>query len=248
MKEFNIMMDVDLSLEAVSASKPRVFGLDIPKDKRVLQACLKANSKSSALTQYHARVKSGLIVPKSARTALNKNIEKIKKALDSNTNMQTNKAIFCDFNGVLDEFGKESTESNLKFKLPKLACPDKIVRLVNLAIKHNAKMVFISEHRKFGIGLKVIIGRCLLHNSTEEHKKFYNDNKRKISELTQVRSTPVRSSRSQEIKEYILDEGITHCVVFEDNHPILPELNPVMTEWNIGLLDKHIEKADKFLS
>lgn len=245
MKAFNIWMAINGSLEAVKAPKAAFADKTPPLGFTVLQASLKASTKSAAIKQYLARVESGLITPKPPKAPSRKNVV---KALDYNFDKPVNKVMFVDFNGVLDDIEKESNDSNLKFKLPKIACPEKIIRLVKLALKHDAKMVFISEHRKFNVGLKVIIGRCLLHSGNEEHANFYNENKLKISELTRVRATPVLNSRSQEVREYILDEAVTHCVVFEDSHPIDEELNLVRIQWSEGLQDRHIEEADKLLA
>lgn len=161
---------------------------------------------------------------------------------------EVNKAIFCDFNGVLDDQKRTSNSSSLAFRLPEIACPDKVYRLAKLAVKHNAKLVLTSLHRLHGGSLDCIIYRSLENSNNPEHKAFIKENDDLLGDLTMVCPTPDFGDRSLEVLQSIRDEEFTHYVVFEDEHFIDPKLNPIMTEWSVGLQDEHIEKADAILS
>lgn len=200
---------------------------------------LKAVSKQDAENQLKVQIASGLLS--------HDPIENIKMQGD----IETKKAIYCDFNGVLDDREKDAKVSMNEpetFRLAMVSCPHKIYKVTKLALEQNADLIMTSLWRTFHMDYNIVIARCLLHSGIEEYVNFYNENEDKIAELTVMKVTPVSESRSKEIMTHILKNGYTHYVVFEDDHHIHESLNPIMTNWNIGLLDKHIEEARDILN
>lgn len=150
---------------------------------------------------------------------------------------------FVDFNGVLNGIGREADDVNPKFAIPKLACPEKIKLLVEFALKHDVKLVFISEHRT-RVSLKVIIGRCLLHCGYEGFKEFHDENRIKIRELCNAPHTDKLGSRNEEIAAYVKKYDIQHMVTFEDHHPIDNTYGIIRINSRYGLLPHHIMEAE----
>ena len=199
-----------------------------------------ASTSSAAIQQAKKRIESGLFVLPLQLPSLDINKHLAGQSI-------TKKAIYCDFNGVLDDPDKESTESHPCFKYPQEACPHKVMKLVKLALKHDAKLVLTSLLRDYGLDMYSIIGRCLAHSGIEEYESFIQDNIDAISELCFIHPTDQGDSRSDEIAEHIIENKFTHFVVFEDTHQISEKLNPVMCDPFIGLTDELINIADKHL-
>lgn len=160
----------------------------------------------------------------------------------------TKKAIYCDYHGVLNDPNKKSNESHLCFKIPQEACPDKIMLLLNLAIKHDAKLVLTSLLRNHGLDMYTIIGRCLSNSENEKHRDFIKNNLNKIIDLCMIAPTDDIHHRSDEIKEHIKEYGFTHYVVFEDEHDIDKSLNPIMCSPSEGLTKKEVSVAEGVLN
>lgn len=158
------------------------------------------------------------------------------------------KAIYCDFNGVLDDRNKTSNSSEISFQLPELACENKVYMLAKLAVKHNAYLVFTSLHRNYGGSLYVIIFRTLRNSENKEHQEFLEENSSTLKKLCRVSSTDDLGKRTDEILIHVISHKYSHFVVFEDDHFIQDILNPIMTDYHYGLTQQHIDDADKILS
>lgn len=238
MKSFIIFMDKAGTLSAQRSGKSTSGLIEV--------TTLKAASKIEALRIAKARIQSGMITLPPSANQDNDN-DTLRSALIPD-NPSTNKAIFCDFNGVLNDINRYSEESNPSFSLSKEACPHKIMRLVKLALKHDAKIIMTSLWRRYGIDYSVVIGRCLLHCEITEYRKFYSKNEKDILRLTRVPPTDILENRDLEIADSIINHLYTHFVVFEDEHTIREAFNVIMTNPIEGLQDEHIEKADAFLT
>lgn len=232
MNKFDIYLD---NYGIVNASKAE-------KNRRNVLATLTALTPKKALEMAHIRIQNGLIVvPKTAKKQNNllgdRNV----------TEMPEKKAIFCDFNGVLNDYSKTSNESNPAFRLPQESCPHKIMLLVKLAIKHNADVIMTSLWKRDLDNYYPVVGRCLLNCGIDEYASYFNENKAVIRKLFCTSATYNSSSRRQEVMEYILANEYTHFVVFEDEHYIGEDLNAIMTDSFKGLAKEHITKADQLL-
>lgn len=215
---------------------------------------LNGSTKKNVLMQVKTRVQSGILkVPKHRENVLfsEKEKENTRPSLPTSQTHEIKKRIYCDFNGVLDDREREQNvprNERPAFRLPKVSCPHKIFRLIKLALKHDAKIIMTSLHRHDVGSYAAIIPRCLANCEIEEYVQFYEENKSEIKRLTRTRSTPTINERTDEVRMHIIENECTHFVVFEDDHPIDSDLNPVMTDWYTGLEDSHIERADKILS
>ena len=212
---------------------------------------LSAPSTTAAVTRFKAQLKNGSLDANQLTDATNQAIAKEMKqsaGFAEAAEVGDNKAIYCDFNGVLDDRDKNLScnEWNAGFRLPKVVDVDRLYEVAKLAVKHNAKLVMISEWRKDGVTYYTVIGRALRNSDNEEHQAFLNENRRKLRELCSDVTT-VSRNRDTEIKQHIEFEEITNCVVLEDEHPISAELNPIMVH-HPGLNMSHIERADAVLS
>lgn len=208
---------------------------------------LTSSTAKAVLIQANTRVQSGLIkFPKtSAFSPEDIKIDPPKELVKVDA---IKKCIYCDVNGVLDDIEKEfNYHESPVFSVPKVACPHKIMKLVKLALKHQAYLIMISLWRKH-IDFNCLIGRCLLNCGIQEYIDFYMTNEDAIDELCMVASTEDFGKRTDEVRHHINQHHYSHFVVFEDSHPIDTDLNPIRTQSIIGLLDEHIDKADKILS
>jgi hypothetical protein len=239
MKKFHITQDAFGTISAIKEQKHN----GVPENTII---SIKAASSKKALESFNFRVENGSIeIPKIEK----RNPIKEAKWYIPEPDANVIKTIFCDFNGVIDDFSNNADVRHLEpyDKLPILACPHKMMKVVKLAMKHSAPIVMTSLWRLEDIAFSDIIGRCFEHAKIQDYIDFYEENKDQILRLS-FYTTGRGSSRSFEIKEYIMDHDITHCVVFEDDHHIDDCLNPIMTNSSIGLLDEHIEAADKILT
>ncbi|WP_318493365.1 HAD domain-containing protein [Photobacterium leiognathi] len=158
------------------------------------------------------------------------------------------KVVFCDFNGVLDD-NKSNLECNEwcpSFRLPLVVDEWRLFEVTRLAVNHNARLVMTSEWRKSGVNFYNILKRIQRKTTNDTYKKFFTDNRKLIRDLCSD-ATDVLSSRDEEIKKYVRDNSITLCVVFEDDHPISEELNPIVVTYP-GLNSTDIERAEVILS
>lgn len=216
-------------------------------DNSVYIKTIISSTKSTASKQVQTQIKSGLIkYPEMKQTPVS--FENNNDNLLEKNDWPIKKAIFTDYNGVLDDPDVKSNERDLCFKLPQEADPHKIYMLAQLAVKHDAYLVFTSENRLYGGDLYSTVFRCLLHCGIEKYVQFIDDNEDKLQKLLMANHTPVSSNRSSEIREEIKRSKYTHYVVFEDYHSIDKELNPFMTNPLVGLTEEHIQQADLVLS
>jgi hypothetical protein len=243
MPKFDIWSSPGKRLTAIKVKRDNTSKID----GSIYLATLISSTKSSALTQANTRVQSGLIKFPKSDDFSSGDIKKssIKELIKPDV---MKKGIYCDFNGVLDDIDKDSNEHSASFRVPKLACPHKIMKVTKLALKHNADLIMTSEWRKQGITYYCVIARCLLNCGIQEYVDFYNENQDAITELCMVSPTDDFSERTNEIRYHINECGYSHFVVFEDSHFIEKDLNPIITQWSVGLLDEHIERADIILS
>jgi hypothetical protein len=210
-------------------------------------ATLKASSKSSAIKTARIQIKNNLIKePSNSRRKVNTPELKLQINLDR-ASKAPKKAIFCDFNGVLDN-GSRSDECNINDKLAKETCPHKAFKLLTLAAKHDALIVMTSQHRILDAGYYRILKKSLKQSGIKEYVDFIDNNRHQIRKLCNTHPTGRGSSRRNEIIEYIDFEAFTHFVVFEDEHHIGEDLNAIMTNKHIGLTDSHIKKAGMILN
>jgi len=208
------------------------------------------STKAAALKQAEIQFSSGLIkVPVSVLKE--KYVE--KKGLPTTTDFEQKNVIYCDFNGVVDDYELSlnmpfDNNEDDSFRIAKLACPHKIYKLTKLAIETNSEIVITSMWRIYGIEFDLIIHRCLKNCGIKEYVDYYNENEDLIMDLSSVCPTENSGKRTDEIRNHIMHFSYTNFVVFEDEHEIDLDLNPIMTETRIGLLDEHIERAYKVLS
>lgn len=205
------------------------------------------STKLSAQKQAEIQFKSGLIKLPSVKKV--STLEKVEE-MPTAEHFEEKKAIYCDFNGVVDDFEKHMKSNQNEsdaFRVPKMACPHKIYKLTKLALDTNSDIVITSLWRKFGIYFDLIIYRCLMNCEIPEYVEFYKENEDKIEDLTTVCPTEELDARTDEIRKHIKDFKYTTFVVFEDDHFIDEDLNPIMTNMMEGLTDLHIEKAYKIL-
>lgn len=237
MKPFNIINN-NGKLEAIK-SKSSFSGVIIAK--------INALSAKKALEIVNIRIKNGsLILPVGALKA------KEKKASFSFSLMEqdrpTQKAIFCDFNGVLDNQIYDDNSSNLNLKLANMSSPEKVIKLLRLAIDENAKIIMTSLWRLEICNYKKIFQLCLTNSENPEHREFYENNEVDIKRLCRTCSTGQSSSRRNEIFESVHSHEFTHIVVFEDEHKIGEDLHEVMVSSWEGLTDEHVSRAKELLS
>lgn len=210
-------------------------------------------NSSAALKRFKTLIKSGQINLEQCLNEARSKDTAIKREdasfSDPNTT-ELRKAIYCDFNGVLDDFelGRNCNEWDVDFRLPKIVHIDRLISVVKLAIKHNAQLVISSDWRKHGIVYYNVLKRAIHLRGTEEQAEWLKENRKTIRELCcDSTGTSKNDDRDLEIREHIRDNKITHCVVFEDDRFISEALNPVMV-YHPGLSDEHIELADKILA
>jgi hypothetical protein len=250
MAQFDVLMKKKIIVSKVTTPQESKI------EGAIYLATITSSTKAMALKQANANFESGIIkLPKiePIQDVLKREKEKSEKEFKKITKPSIeSKVIYCDFNGVLDDReldDKVPRNQSDAFRLPNITCPHKVIRLLKLAIKHNAKIVTISEHRKYGFSTyDCIFIRCLLNCGIQEYIDFFNDNEDIIDELIATSSTKVLNNRSDEVRTHIKEYKHSHYVVFEDSHPIDSDLNLIEVDWAIGLLDKHIEEADLILS
>jgi len=182
---------------------------------------------------------------KNTQIKLEKEEKKIKKP------EVEKKAIYCDFNGVLDdkELEKKCTQHSGSFRLPAITCPHRVMKVAKLALKHNADIIMISLYRLHGFSnYDVIFNRCIRNCGIEEYIQFFKDNEDELDRLIATEPTLDLYNRSNEVRRHIKMNQYSHFVVFEDEHHIDEDLNLIRINWSVGLQDKHIEMADEILS
>lgn len=207
------------------------------------------STKISALKQAKMQFNSGLIKLKSDIKEIKTTKEEINKMPTTKTH-KTKKAIFCDFNGVLNDEELEKTvqfDESPCFMLPKIACPHKIFKLTKLAVDNNAEIVMTSMWRTQNVDYFGIIYRCINDSNIKEYIDYVEEHEELIQDLTLVMPTEDTGKRTDEIRNSILENEYTHYIVFEDEHYIEEDLNPIITNTRIGLLDEHVEKAYQLL-
>ncbi|MDK9789827.1 HAD domain-containing protein [Vibrio sp. D431a] len=174
------------------------------------------------------------------------------------THTEKNVGIFVDINGVLDDYSgwtklmampNQNSMSDLE-RLGVVVSADKLAKLASLALKYNASLICTSEWRIRGITISDLIGELADPVGTESEAYLYKlIADRDILEFTY--KTPYertcKTSRSDEIFEYIESEKISHCLVLEDSHPIPKSLNPVFTSEHNGLTSSHFSKIEGLL-
>jgi hypothetical protein len=248
MSKFDVWINGD-NLQAEKVKAPR----DSNVHGWVYLTTLNGSTKKNILAQVKTRLQSGLLkIPKQRENVLFSSPKKdaSQSALPTSKTHEVKKRIYCDFNGVLDDREREekvSRNDRPAFRLPKVSCPHKIFRLIKLAVKHDAKIIMTSLHRQSVGSYAAIIPRCLVNCEIDEYIKFYEENKSKIKKLTRTSPTPVIGKRTDEVRLHVIENECTHFVVFEDDHPIDSDLNPVMIDWCTGLEASHIELADLIL-
>lgn len=214
------------------------------------------SKKAAKGMEFIGRLKS--TTPKAATMAAKTRLSSGIISLPSTGELSPSFAIFCDINGVLDDFsswGKllarpdEGQLTDLA-RLRVLVSADKLERLVKLAIKYNAIIVCTSEWRKRGINIYDLVRSVLGKDGTEEQQEFVHFNRSALfyhtSEATPY-SRDYSDSRSDEIIEYVLENKITHCTVLEDSHKIPEVLNPIMVSEHNGIGDGHFERLESML-
>lgn len=214
------------------------------------------STKVNALTQAKAKIKSGqlkMVADEIREIAKNREIkiETAKQLLANPETCEHKKAIYSDVNGVLDDREREAKadiRESSAFYVPAIVCPHKIFKLMNLAIKHQADLVMISDWRLSGLDFYPVVARSLLNSEIPEYVSFVNENMDDIMDLCNVIPTSDLGKRTDEVRKHAIDYGYTHFVVLEDSHEIEEDLNPIMVNWMTGLQDEHIEKADALLS
>lgn len=212
---------------------------------------INSSTKAMALKQIEGEIKSGSLFKKSKKNTPKKESISKKEELIIVKPDTISKAIYCDFNGVLDDKELENTvtERNDFFRLPAITCPHKVMKVMQLAIKHNAKIICISMYRNYGFeSYELIFNRCIANCGIQKYIDFFEENEDIIEELLFTKCTDTDISRNIEVKKHIIENKYSHFVVFEDEHHIDQELNLIRTSWSTGLLDEHIEKADTILS
>lgn len=206
---------------------------------------INATSKGAALKQAKIKINSGLLKMIVSSTPTKTNLMTKDKSQEEKT------VIYCDYNGVLDDRDKDNLyfSSNKAVEMAKKACPHKMYILAKLAIKHNAYIALTSMLRRYGGDIFTAIYKSLKMSEIQEYIDFAKENKMTLRKLCFIDSTPhLNEDRDLEIKTHISNNNVTKFVVFEDSEFISEELNPVMTQWSVGLLQEHINQADKILS
>lgn len=202
------------------------------------------STKVNALTQAKAKVKSGLLKVQEEKTTKTSMVKEV-------ADRPVKKAIYCDFNGVVDDREREANAENTihhpAFYLPEIACPHKIFKLIKLAVDNQADLILTSMWRLQGMEWYIIVARCLKNSGIKEYEDYLEENIEDIQDLCGVAPTESLTSRTEEIQNHVDYFNYTHFVVFEDDHFIAQELNPIMVNWSVGLLDEHIEKAYEIL-
>lgn len=213
------------------------------------------STKVNALTQAKAKVKQGefkRVAQEIRKMAQESNIKvETEKQLKSSEEVaEIKKAIYSDFNGVLDDPAKNETadiRESPVFYVPQVACPHKVYKLAKLAIKHQADLVLISDWRLSGLDFYVIVSRTLLNSGIPEYEKFVRENMDDIMDLCNVYPTSDMGNRTDEVRHHAIENEYTHFVVFEDYHFIESDLNPIMVNSQVGLTDEDLEKAELIL-
>lgn len=210
------------------------------------------STKASALKQIKTQISSGMLKLKNPNdksiVLYDKKTE--EKALPVEGEAPIKKAIYCDFNGVLDDHEKEKDvdfREAVLFRLPKISCPHKVFRLIKLALDTDSSIIMTSLWRLHGGDYYSIIRYSLLNSGIEEYSSFYTENRRKIRSLARECPTEDMGERTDEIRYHIQENKYTHFVVFEDDHFIEPDLNPIMVNTHKGLQDEHIDRAYEIL-
>lgn len=163
-------------------------------------------------------------------------------------------AIFCDYNGVLDNF--ENTRK-IEIEKPELERGDfyflratvitsHVYRIAKLALEYNAMVVATSEFRKDGVDFYRLIRSTVAQNGTDEQKQYIQDNRDKLRELC-FDITGVGRSRNEEISDYVTKNDITHCVVLEDDHDIDDLYNRIWVSGYHGMSEKNFEQLEEYL-
>jgi hypothetical protein len=209
-------------------------------------ASITSSTKAMALKQAQSSFNSGII--KLPKPPVIKKKEPKKESKKIEKPQEIKKSIYCDFNGVLNDEDKHSNSDYACFTLIETSCPHKVYKLAKLALKHSAEIVMISEWRKQHITYDEVFYRVLKNSGIKEYIDFIEENDDELSDLTCVNPTEDFGQRTDEVRKHIKLSEYSHWVVFEDTHPIDSDLNLIKTQWGVGLLDEHIERADLILS
>ena len=161
---------------------------------------------------------------------------------------EINKVIYCDFNGVLDDFQRslDCNESNNLRRLRNTVDLDRLYKLAKLSVDTGAKVVITSLWRKYSISFSDVFHFLRGHEDPDVWE-FYKSNREHLM-IHCDDSTYDLDCRTDEIALHVKENNVTHCVVFEDDHFIDERLNPIRTQSSVGLLDEHFDLAYKILS
>lgn len=204
-----------------------------------------ATAKGAALKQAKVKINSGLFKVSVASERPE------PKFLQRDESKEQKTVIYCDYNGVLDDRDRDNIycSSNRAVEMAQKSCPHKMYMLAKLAIKHNAYITLTSMLRRYGGDIFTAIYKSLKMSKIQEYVDFIKENKMTLRELCFIDSTPhMDENRDLEIKTHIAKNNVTKYVVFEDSEFISEDLNPIMTQWSVGLLQEHIDQADAILS
>ncbi len=239
MKTFDVFFISDSKYKATKAKKNSYPSQSSPES---FMAQVSAMSASDATRRMQAMVNSGNFDISKFHHAIK--AVQIKKSGFANVDeVGIQNAIYCDFNGVLDDRDKNSNcnQWDADFRLPLVVDIDKLFKVVELAIKHSAKLVMTSLWRR-DTNFNVLISRAFKQSENEKHVEFWKTHRRTIRKLCSDTTEQLRL-RDEEIKLHIECNDITNCVVFEDEEVITNEINPIMIPYS-GLTDEHIKTAD----
>ena len=212
-----------------------------------LYLCTITNStKKSALLQANTQYKSGLYSKVLSSYDL---VEKYDED-EVDEPLLPKSAIYCDFNGVLDDQSKNVKDNGRDFAnlvVAEQSCPHKVFKVLKLALETNSELILTSMWRTSGVSFYDLVMASIYHSDVEEYKEYLDVNDDQIIKLILSPATKSFGARTDEIRTHMKEHKITNCVVFEDTHRIDSDLNPIMTTTSIGLLDEHIEKAFEIL-
>ncbi|CAH7408532.1 hypothetical protein VCHA53O466_50225 [Vibrio chagasii] len=232
------------------------------KTKKSNQACpcigqgytplgqLNATSKTAALKMAATQFDNGLLTPMVLSES--KQTHKPLSRKDGKTKL----AIFCDINGVLDdwnlwaEFNNNfGSTSSAMGTLRRIVSANKLMPLVKIALTHNAALIITSEWRKQGVTMWDLIRCVLLRDGDSEQKAFVEEHMEALFELTcDSTATKGFNSRNAEIIDHIETFGFTHCIVLEDDHQIESWLNPIRPSSTTGLEPHHFERIEQYIT
>ncbi|WP_025562870.1 HAD domain-containing protein [Psychromonas sp. SP041] len=158
------------------------------------------------------------------------------------------KVIYCDFNGVLDVHEKTMScnRSSTLGMLSETVNIKNLYLLLKLAIDTQSQVVLTSMWRNYGVNFLNIF-RFLKNCGIPEYNEYYIEHKNALPDIG-MDITENSGPRTNEIERHARENNVTHCVVFEDDHFIDSRLNPIRTNYRVGLLQEHFDEAYKLLS